>query len=100
MVNICGPQIPMGRVAVLERDVSATEGRENLSGAGIWEHWNLPSFCFGQCLMLSNLEVRKVTGRNTAWDRPCACRRDDRAMSHFGTFRHSSTSAVRSRWGE
>jgi hypothetical protein len=56
----------MSRVAVLERDVSATEWRENLSGAGVWEHWNLPSLLFGIMRHAGNLEVRKVTVRNTA----------------------------------
>ena len=50
-------------VAVLDRYVSATEWRENLSGAGVWEHWNLPSLHLKYCAMLGNLEVRKVTGR-------------------------------------
>ena len=56
-------------VAVLDRYVSATEWRENLSGAGVWAHWNLPSLRLKYCAMLGNLEVRKVTGRNTPLDR-------------------------------
>src|SRR5215208_1686393 len=51
-------QIPMGRIAVLDRHVSAAEWRENLSGACVWEHWNLPSLLM--CILRHGRQLRSA----------------------------------------